>query len=65
LNGGLGSLACEVVAENGIRCKVVRVGATGSPSGVTGSEDFLNRRHGLDCDSLAATGLNAVAGSYA
>ena len=65
LNGGLGSLACEVVAESAIRCKVVRVGATGPPSGVSGSEDFLNRRHGLDCDSLAATALNVVAGSFA
>jgi transketolase len=63
LNGGLGSLACEVVAENAIRCKVVRVGAAGLPSGVTGSEDFLNRRHGLDCDSLVATAINAAAGS--
>jgi transketolase len=65
LNGGLGSLACEVVAENAIRCKVVRVGAAGSPSGVTGSEDFLNRRHGLDCDSLVATAVSAAAGSFA
>jgi len=65
LNGGLGSLACEVVAENAIRCKVVRVSAAGSPSGVTGSENFLNRRHGLDCDSLVATAINANAGSLA
>ena len=65
LNGGLGSLACEVVAENAIRCKVVRVGVAGPPSGLTGSEDFLNRRHGLDCDSLVATAISAAAGSSA
>jgi len=65
LNGGLGSLACEVAAENAIRCKVVRVGVAGSPSGLTGSEDFLNRRHGLDCDSLVATAISAAAGSSA
>lgn len=65
LTGGLGSLACEVVAENGIRCKIVRLGASGPPSGVTGSDAFLNRRHGLDCDSLAATALSAVAGTFA
>jgi len=65
LNGGLGSLVCEVVAENAIRCKVVRVGVAGPPSGLTGSEDFLNRRHGLDCDSLVATAISAAAGSSA
>jgi transketolase len=65
VTGGLGSLACEVVAENGIGCKVVRLGASGPPSGVSGSDAFLNRRHGLDCDSLAATARNAVAGTFA
>jgi hypothetical protein len=32
---------------------------------VTGSEGFLNRRHGLDCDSLVATAISAAAGSFA
>ncbi len=65
LTGGLGSLVCEGVAENAIPCRVLRRGASGPPSGVTGSEAFLNRRHGLDCDSLVAAAVHAVAGTPA
>ena len=48
--GGLGSLVCEVVAEHRIPCQAVRLGVSGPPSGVTGSELYLFRRHGLDRD---------------
>ncbi len=65
VTGGLGSLACEVVAEHAIRCKIVRLGVSGPPSGITGSDAFLNRRHGLDCGSLADTARGAVAGTFA
>jgi transketolase len=63
--GGLGSLVCEVVAERRIDCWVVRRGVSGKPSGVTGSETYLLRRNGLDCDSLATTALDVLAGTYA
>ena len=63
--GGLGSLVCEVVAEHRIPCQAVRLGVSGPPSGVTGSELYLFRRHGLDRDSLTATALNVLAGTYA
>jgi transketolase len=65
ITGGLGSLVCEVVAERRIECWVVRRGVSGKSSGVTGSESYLLRRHGLDCDSLATTALDVLAGTYA
>ena len=52
--GGLGTLVCEVVAEHGSGARVVRFGATGLPDGVSGSEAFLNRAHGLSGDLIAA-----------
>ena len=52
--GGLGSLVCEVVAERGLGAQVTRLGASGLPGGVSGSEGFLNRAHGLSRDLIAA-----------
>jgi len=65
VSGGLGSLVCEVIAENRLRCQAVRVGVSGPPTAVTGSEAYLLRRHGLDRDSLTTTALNVLAGTYA
>jgi transketolase len=65
INGGLGSLACEVIAENRLACTAVRLGVCGATSGVTGSEAYLLRQHGLDRDSVATTALNLLAGTYA
>lgn len=63
--GGLGSLVCEVVAERRIECQVVRCGVSRMAHGFTGSEAYLLKRHGLDRDSLTATALDVLAGTYA
>lgn len=52
--GGLGSLVCEVVAEQGLTSRVVRFGVSGLAQGTTGSEAFMNRAHGLSGDLIAA-----------
>lgn len=52
--GGLGSLVCEVIAERSLGARVIRLGASGLPGGVSGSEGFLNRAHGLSRDLIAA-----------
>ncbi|HEV2140226.1 MAG TPA: transketolase C-terminal domain-containing protein [Candidatus Dormibacteraeota bacterium] len=65
INGGLGSLVSEVIAENRIACQAVRVGVSGHASGVTGSEHYLLKRHGLDRDSLTAKALDVLAGTFA
>ena len=65
VNGGLGSLACEVIAERRIACQVVRLGVSGSSSGRTGSEQYLLRRHGLDRESITRKVLDVLAGTFA
>lgn len=64
-NGGLGSLVCEVTAERRIACQVVRLGVAGKPSGRTGGEQYLLRRHGLDRDSVVRKALDVLAGTFA
>jgi transketolase len=53
VTGGLGSMVAEVVADRGLGTRLVRIGVNGLPGGVSGSETFLNRRHGLSADLIA------------
>ena len=59
LNGGLGSLVAEIIAENRIPCRLKRLGVAFIPRGVTGSEAFMNAYCGLSGDKLASTLLSA------
>src|SRR5207248_2839214 len=52
--GGLGSLAAEAIAEEGLRCRLSIQGARELHVGATGGVDYMRRRHGLDAASLAA-----------
>ena len=60
VNGGLGSLVCEVVAEHGLPCRVVRCGVRELEPGRSGSEAYLNETHGLSVDKLVETCLSAA-----
>ena len=55
--GGLGSLVSEVVAERGLRCRVVRCGVKATPDGTSGSQGYLHKRHGLSSTALVETAL--------
>lgn len=59
-NGGLGSLVAEVVAEHGLRCRVVRRGVGDESEARVGSQAWLHRRHGLDAAALAETVLGGL-----
>jgi transketolase len=61
-DGGLGSLVCEVVAESGIGCRVVRRAIREIEPGVSGSEPFLYESHGLSAAALADAAVAAVEG---
>ncbi|PIQ99621.1 MAG: 1-deoxy-D-xylulose-5-phosphate synthase [Nitrospinae bacterium CG11_big_fil_rev_8_21_14_0_20_45_15] len=61
--GGVGSLVSEIIAEEGISCKVFRCGVRSTPNGITGSEKFLNDVNGLSSEKLVATALQAL-GSF-
>jgi len=55
VDGGLGSLVCEVAAEQGLPCRVVRCGVRELEPGRSGSEAYLNETHGLSVEKLVAT----------
>jgi len=50
--GGLGSLVSEVVAENGIGCRVIRRGISSMLSGVSGDQNYYDSLFGLTAQSL-------------
>lgn len=52
LNGGLGSLVAELVAERGLDCRLVRRGVDVVPRGLTGTPMSLLRAFGLTADQL-------------
>jgi len=58
--GGVGSLVSEVVADQGLPCRVVRCGVKTIVNGISGSQDYLYRTHGLSSDLLAMTALKAL-----
>lgn len=57
--GGLGSLVCEIVAEHGLSCRLVRCGIRHRHT-LEGSEAYLNGAHGLSSAALAAAALRAL-----
>lgn len=52
ITGGLGSLICELIAENGLRSRVIRCGVTTGPAEKTGSENYLLKSQGLSAPQL-------------
>jgi len=62
--GGLGSLVAEVLAEEGIRCRLARCAVEEMPAGVSGSTGYLQARYGLSAAAVAGT-VRRVARSVA
>jgi transketolase len=60
LVGGLGSLASEVVAEQGSACRIVRCGVGEMPAGICGSPAKLYERFGMSPPQLARSALGAL-----
>ena len=61
INGGLGSLVAETIAEHGSGCRLIRTGVDVTPRGLTGSQQFLEDHFGLSAPRLAATAQAALA----
>lgn len=53
--GGLGSLVSEVLTDHALPARLIRIGVSGTNEGITGSEAFLNRTHGLTSPQIADT----------
>jgi transketolase len=60
VSGGLGSVVSELLAENGTNCRLVRCGVRGVGDGRSGSQEYLQRLHGLDSQALAQTAMRAL-----
>jgi transketolase len=60
VNGALGSLVAETIAEHGLGCRLVRVGLRATPVGATGSRPHLYDRHGLSPARLAKAATAAL-----
>lgn len=58
--GGLGSLICEVVAENNLNTRVIRAALKESPDGLTGSQNYLHEKYGISRDKIVETARDAV-----
>lgn len=59
--GGLGSLVAEVIADQGLGCRVVRRAVAEMPAEVSGSQAYMERLYGLAPDQLADAARQALA----
>lgn len=60
VNGGVGSLVAEVIAERQLHCRLVRAGLQSTPVGITGERAFLYDRYGISPSRLAAAATAAL-----
>lgn len=61
VSGGLGSLVCEVAAENNLDTRVIRNALRLSPDGLTGSQDYLHDKYGISNEKIIAKAREALA----
>jgi transketolase len=60
ITGGLGSLVAEIIAEEGLPCRLIRCGVETLPVGFSGSQHYLRGVHGLSRQALVETALHAL-----
>jgi transketolase len=60
VNGGVGSMVCELAAENALGCRVIRCGVPSVPDGITGDRDYLHDRYGISPAQIAARAAAAL-----
>lgn len=60
VNGGVGSLVAETIAEQNLSCRLVRRGVRSGQKGVSGSQGYLHAVHGLSADALARAALDVL-----
>ncbi len=60
VNGALGSVVAETIAENGLRCHLVRCGVKETPHGLVGSSRYMDEQHGLSDSGVVQVVLKAL-----
>jgi len=63
ITGGLGSLVAEVIAENGLGTRLVRLGVRAGTEGRSGSPAHMHARHGLDRAGIVRAAKGLLAGA--
>ena len=61
LNGGLGSLVSEVIAERGLGVRLLRQGVGSMPDDLVGSQRYMERMFGLSAEQLAGAVIQELA----
>jgi transketolase len=61
LNGGLGSLVSEIIAEQGLGVRLIRQGVHSMPDDLVGSQRYMERSFGLSADQLAEAVIQELA----
>ena len=61
LNGGLGSLVSEVIAERGLGVRLLRRGVRTMPDHLVGSQRYMERSFGLSAEQLAGAVIQELA----
>lgn len=64
INGALGSLTAEIIAEKGLNCRLIRCGVDALLDGRTGSTKTLHKRFGIDPESVTNRILREWKGSF-
>jgi transketolase len=52
-SGGLASFVSEVIAQEGVSCKLTRCAVENTPDGITGSQKFMHEKLGISAESVA------------
>ncbi len=52
LSGGIGSMVAEIIAENGLKCRLKRMAVNHLSDGVYGDEKFMYTKNNLDAKSI-------------
>lgn len=52
INGGLGSLVAETIAEHALKCRLIRCGVASMPDGISGNQAFMEDRYGISAGKI-------------
>lgn len=55
INGGIGSIIAEIIAENQLPVKLHRLGVCELSDGIFGDTKFMHKKHNIDWESLVKT----------
>jgi transketolase len=61
VNGALGSLVAETIAERGLQARLLRCGVASTPDGHSGSQTYLHGVHGIGADEICTRVVSLLA----